>query len=274
MIDLPGGPSCHLGFGVVHEALRNVSEKAGTTLAKMLMSGLGCQADIDISKEFLRLVCGLVEKAPGLGMKKRLVGELVEAGVNRILGRMIGSIKNMEILVECRRYQSIRFKMLDEETKLSVGGGEEGEKVWEKLLEDLWDNSFPKKKIDSVRGSTEWSKLGFQQKDPLKELRGMGMWGLRQLVYFSGGYKKDWKGIVGASNKAEEAKQYRVAIAGIEISDLLFQLFEIGKYDREEEKVFFFRLIFCFCFFIYCETLFSFLHSFPHSFSSPPYHQN
>jgi len=54
------------------------------------------------------------------------------------------------------------------------------------LLERLWAAAHPTLSFEG-RTSTEWLVLGFQQEDPTLDLRGVGVFGLRQLVRFCGG---------------------------------------------------------------------------------------
>eukprot|EP00736_Rhodelphis_marinus_P000766 Rmarinus@m.8290 len=91
----------------------------------------------------------------------------------------------------------------------------------EALLWKLWRALCPGKDIERI--SRDWGDIGFQGKDPMTDFRGMGLLGLRQLLYI-------------ATNHTEEARRmalrpggYPFAIAGIGISRTLLDVFRIRK---------------------------------------------
>ena len=128
--------------------------------------------------------------------------------------------------------------MLEEDRKTMHDSSDQAH---EAMLMKLWENVFPKKKLQS-RISSQWGDLGFQGKDPSTDFRGGGLLGLRHLLYISSAHKKEFRSIISQYNKTEDMLQYPVCVGGIEISDMLFQMFQIGRYNTGDQKVF--RILF------------------------------
>lgn len=71
----------------------------------------------------------------------------------------------------------------------------------------------------------------------------MGMLGLENLIYFAENYNEQWKKILAIQHE-RAGKDYPVAVAGINITSMLFELF----FSKTESNLFFFflKLIFIF----------------------------
>jgi len=61
----------------------------------------------------------------------------------------------------------------------------------EKLLLKLWKNSCPNISLEN-RISQQWKLIGFQGKDPASDFRGVGIFGLWNLIYFTEKYNKKY----------------------------------------------------------------------------------
>mgnify|MGYP003643190836 CR=1 FL=1 len=238
MIELPDAlPSCHLGFPIVYKGILKVGERNHKGAFATLVAALSPHDDIDVSKESLRLINNLLEHAPNQGARYEVIQGIVTEGFNKMMKEVL-SLRNNEILLEAYRYQSIRFKMLEDEQNLMYNSQDAEH---EKMLMELWKKVFPKKKLKE-RVSSQWGELGFQGKDPATDFRGMGLLGLRHLLYIATVHKKDFRSIIAQYNKTEGLKQYPVACAGVEISDLLFQMFRVAKYKSFDTRVY--RILF------------------------------
>ena len=85
----------------------------------------------------------------------------------------------------------------------------------ENMLMLFWKNVFPGRPLDN-RITKMWGEIGFQGKDPATDFRGMGEFGLRQLLFFSEKHADVAQKIIG------EKRDYPFAIAGINISRFVF----------------------------------------------------
>ena len=101
----------------------------------------------------------------------------------------------------------------------------------EELLRRLWSCGFgPAVKCELC--SERWVHLGFQSADPTRDLRGMGLLGLANLVYFGEHYSDVFQRLVAAQRK----RDYPLACAGINITALLLELLRM-KDDGEPATI-------------------------------------
>jgi hypothetical protein len=120
----------------------------------------------------------------------------------------------------------------------------------EAMLMDLWNTLFPTTKLET-RVSEQWKKLGFQVStffhlfllwsethhcskkgtDPATDFRGMGIIGLKHLLYFAKHHGDKLRTMMKAQEDNTET-YFPVAVAGINISKLLYDYFK----DSIEEQ--------------------------------------
>jgi ELMO domain-containing protein len=86
-----------------------------------------------------------------------------------------------------------------------------------KLLEELWSNMRPGVRRDADR---DWGEVGFQGKDPCTDFRGMGIFGLKQLVALS----KEEYAISMLEDADHPRRFYPFACTGINISSFIVDL--------------------------------------------------
>jgi hypothetical protein len=86
----------------------------------------------------------------------------------------------------------------------------------EQQLLRLWVLLCPDTKL-SARISSDWGEIGFQGTNPATDFRGMGMFGLRNLVSFAELYPREAKAVLRASGAAD-LKWFPFAITGINLS--------------------------------------------------------
>ena len=99
----------------------------------------------------------------------------------------------------------------------------------EQLLRRLWSCGFGSE-LKCELTSERWVHLGFQSADPTKDLRGMGLLGLANLVYFGEHYADVFQRLVSAQRK----RDYPLACAGINITALLLEL--LNMKDKGEPQ--------------------------------------
>lgn len=93
----------------------------------------------------------------------------------------------------------------------------------EALLHRLWDGIFPDNPLHH-RVSKQWMKLGFENQDPGIDLKGHGLLGLWNLVYFGEHYGEEARAIVHRKNLS-----YPFALAGISITGLLLAMLNVSQ---------------------------------------------
>ena len=222
--------SCHLGFPIVYKALSNVAERSGGNHPLVhLVAGLSAD-DLGMSKEALRLINALLLTAPTRAIKEHILLSLGELKYKKGMRRLL-TFHDGEVLLECNRFQDLYLSVMED---YQAEAFDTNNSQHEETLLQYWKNVFPKTPLKN-RISEEWGELGFQGKDPASDFRGMGMLGLKHLSYISSTHKKQFREIVGQFKKTKAEKQYPLSVAGIQISDLLFQLFEVGKYRKTEK---------------------------------------
>lgn len=122
------------------------------------------------------------------------------------------------------KLQRIRFDLLSAESNESY---EKGNAAHEQLLTLLWTTANPGEKLEGLVHD-QWKQLGFQQKDPTSDFRGMGLLGLKHLVYFATAYTSTFRRMF-LEQASRKTNYYPTAVAGINISQMLFQIFEVKK---------------------------------------------
>jgi hypothetical protein len=100
------------------------------------------------------------------------------------------------------------------------------------LLDTLWDLLMPGVEREGsssssagARASASWGSIGFQGKDPVTDLRGMGMLGVLQLVHFA--RTAAGRRVLGWSRPppgASEVKFFPFACGGIQVTSLVVGL--------------------------------------------------
>jgi len=95
----------------------------------------------------------------------------------------------------------------------------------EELLLKLWSLLKPGEELRE-RVSYQWTEIGFQGEDPATDFRGMGILGLRQLVYFSE-FRSD-RALQLLSKSNHPTKGYPFAIVGISMTALARDLLREG----------------------------------------------
>eukprot|EP01132_Coremiostelium_polycephalum_P003172 gene3172-3971_t len=94
--------------------------------------------------------------------------------------------------------------------------------VHQTYLKELWQLLYPDSK-EFQKKSPMWKEFGFQSEDPCRDFRGMGILGLLNLIHLVR-YHKDW-----VDSVLREGRDYPMAVAGINITSLLFELFQINE---------------------------------------------
>jgi len=95
----------------------------------------------------------------------------------------------------------------------------------------LWNATYPDAQLES-RVSEQWKLLGFQGTDPATDFRGMGVFGLEQLVYFAESHTDVFRKIVNGQ-LARKEREYPVAVAGINLTQKLYEILKVNDETPE-----------------------------------------
>ena len=100
---------------------------------------------------------------------------------------------------------------------------------------ELWGTCFPDTELEQ-RVCDQWKQLGFQGKDPATDFRGMGLLGLKHILYFAKTYTKIFVEMASTQN-SRSSHYYPVSTAGINISSMLLEILQIGKGKSDNKAV-------------------------------------
>jgi hypothetical protein len=120
--------------------------------------------------------------------------------------------------------QMFRYKqVIEEAVDLSKTRVDKECKEHSLLLLELWNSLQPDCQLKAVEDCPDWTLIGFQQsKDPCTDFRGMGLLGLKHLVFLSKNHKSTAHSMLSTSS--HPIKGYPFAITGINMSHLVLSL--------------------------------------------------
>ncbi|XP_074419982.1 ELMO domain-containing protein 3 isoform X8 [Larus michahellis] len=111
--------------------------------------------------------------------KSRPISALRQNGLLQALVREAGQPAGAEISEELRRAQE-EWEAVEE---IQSGGLDDNERVHMRILQTIY-KKLTRSRLGCPRYGAHWEELGFQGADPGTDLRGTGMLGLMQLLYF------------------------------------------------------------------------------------------
>jgi hypothetical protein len=76
-----------------------------------------------------------------------------------------------------------------------------------------------------------WKDIGFQGKDPATDFRGVGVFGLWNLVFFAETYPKRYKRLLDKARTTSGA--YPFVIAGLNVTMMLFEILGFGMHAKK-----------------------------------------
>ncbi|EFA82803.1 ankyrin repeat-containing protein [Heterostelium album PN500] len=109
----------------------------------------------------------------------------------------------------------------------------------ERMLQKLWDIMFVGEAFQPV--DERWKSIGFQGKDPSTDFRGMGIAGLKHLLYLANNHLDTFRTITQhqtnlQSNPITSDRYYPVAVCGIHITSMLLELMKPPPNIKENEE--------------------------------------
>lgn len=102
-----------------------------------------------------------------------------------------------------------------------------------KLLTRLWHACFAGESFQGVV-SERWKEIGFQYKNPLTDLRSIGVMGLEHLLFYAQTYSQNFLRKAQVQQLKPFEYQYPLCVAGLHISQLLtVDVFQLNEIDRK-----------------------------------------
>jgi len=208
-------------FTAIDEAIQADAAKDGKRPYWVFVQLLS-SVDLNVKLSSLTFICELINSASD-EPKKRFFHLLDDLGINRVLKDQINTIQSQEFKELLYIYQRARLWEL---RHLSDTTYDKNNEQHEKMLLKLWKLLFPDTPLEN-RVSKQWKMLGFQGTDPATDFRGMGLLGLRNLLYMAENYNDKLRKIISDQTQRNE-HEYPVAVAGINVSQMLFELLHVG----------------------------------------------
>ncbi|EGG25214.1 engulfment and cell motility ELM family protein [Cavenderia fasciculata] len=190
---------------------------------------------VDIQLNALAFINSIVSKAisKDQNQARSLIDELDTLDINNRLRKIYEGIVSQELKKQVYYYQKHKLNLM--KSRKSIMYSKESPEH-EALLMKLWTTTFPDVKLES-RVSEQWKILGFQGTDPATDFRGMGIFGLENLVYFATSHSEQFKKIVQTNIERKE-RDYPVAVAGINLTQMFLDQFKINEDSNPEYPIF------------------------------------
>ncbi|KAL6072968.1 ELMO domain-containing protein 1 [Balamuthia mandrillaris] len=217
------------GFKAVDSAIReqakNESKKPYYDLIQIMAS-----TDLNMKEASLKLIVTLITSLANATEKKAFLHMLDELDINKLLKEQVTNIENKAFKEQLYLYQRSRLWELKQ---LSDQPYDKTNSEHEQLLLHLWEAVFPDVKLEN-RISAQWKRMGFQGTDPATDFRGMGLLGLKNLIYIAENQQNFRRKIVDIQHERKD-HDYPVAVAGINLTQVLCELLHIGKEDPNQQ---------------------------------------
>ncbi|MDP2436296.1 MAG: ELMO domain-containing protein, partial [archaeon] len=207
----------------VNMALGALSAPSGHHLPfENLVLLLGNNNEIFLQTRTLNLINTLIQSAPlEDDIRAKFMQTLEKIGINQALQKQVHSNEHPDFVKQLQHYQQIKF------STLAAAPYDKNNADHEALLQALWRTTFPDTALDG-RVSQQWKWLGFQGTDPATDFRGMGIVALQHLVYFATNRTLEFRQLV-AEQRSRSSNSYPFATAGINLSQMIYELFGVIK---------------------------------------------
>ncbi|KAL3327040.1 hypothetical protein AABB24_037632 [Solanum stoloniferum] len=119
--------------------------------------------------------------------------------------------------------QEARLKHLKQRLAIPFDGSSSDH---QDALRQLWRLSYPDRPLPSLK-SELWKEMGWQGSDPSTDFRGGGFISLENLIFFAKTYPESFRNLLHKRNGNRSEWEYPFAVAGINISFMLVQMFDL-----------------------------------------------
>jgi ankyrin repeat protein len=215
------------GYPLMMEAIRALNASTGQPYS--FLSATLTDNDLEVKHSAFKFLASLLGNTDD---PKALSADLNKANINHAIKNQINERLHPSILSEIIKIQHVRLNALNQERHVSFNATN---KEHEDMLRELWSLGLPNMPFERV--SKAWGLLGFQGQDPITDLRGMGIAGLRHFLYFARNYTAQLRQIIAAQKRKAEVQvggDYPIAVAGINISNFLLSTLKADANPTDE----------------------------------------
>lgn len=213
--------SSTLGFSVADRCLRS-----STTEGRPYQNVVDAlnSTDVSVQAAGLAFLNALYTTCPDIQQTQLLDQTLNDLGHDKALKKIVKQLQDENLKLQVYVFQALALRRL---LRIKEVPYDKTNPKHEETLLKLWKLIFPNDPLSS-RVSDQWKILGFQGTDPASDFRGMGLLGLHNLIYFAEKYTDTFRAIV-KRNVDRGSRDYPAAVAGINITQLLFETLNVNK---------------------------------------------
>lgn len=210
-----------LGFPVADRCLR-ASTQDGRPYGNVVQALNS--TDVSVQAAGLAFINAQYTTCSDVQQQAALEGTLIGLGLDKALKKIVKQLQDENLKLQVYVFQALSLRRLLRTKEVPY---DRNNAKHEETLLKLWSLIFPTVPL-SARVSDQWKILGFQGTDPASDFRGMGLLGLSNLVYFAEKYSDVFRAIV-KRNVDRGSRDYPAAVAGINITQTLFEMLNVNK---------------------------------------------
>ena len=213
--------SMSLGFPVADRCLR-ASTQDGRPYGNVVLALNS--TDVSVQAAGLAFINAQYTTCPDVQLQTALEQTLLDLGLDKALKKIVKQLQDENLKLQVYVFQALSLRRVLRAKEVPY---DRNNSKHEEALLQLWTLIFPSNPL-TARVSEQWKILGFQGTDPASDFRGMGLLGLNNLLYFAEKYTDTFRAIV-KRNVDRGSRDYPAAVAGINITQLLFEMLNVNK---------------------------------------------
>ncbi len=217
------------GFWLVHRELVRAARKREQQPYEAIISALKNE-DLNIKVGALQVINSFIEHSPDKSTFEDFLVLIENFGYLEELKAQLVTVKSLDFRKAVYWHQVAKSDYWGQEKTIPY---DKENPDHEACLMELWNTCFPSTNLES-RVSEQWKLLGFQGTDPATDFRGMGLLGLKHILYFAKNYTPTFVEMAKIQ-AGRDNHYYPVSTAGINISSILLELLNIGKKVEDGE---------------------------------------
>lgn len=213
--------SMAIGFLVADRCLRS-STQDGRPYGNVVLALNS--TDVSVQAAGLAFINAQYTTCPDMQLQAALEQSLLDLGLDKALKKIVKQLQDENLKLQVYVHQALSLRRVLRAKEVPY---DRANPKHEETLLQLWNHIFPSSPL-TARVSEQWKILGFQGTDPASDFRGMGLLGLNNLVYFAEKYTETFRAIV-KRNVDRGSRDYPAAVAGINITQTLFEMLNVNK---------------------------------------------
>eukprot|EP01133_Synstelium_polycarpum_P016377 gene16377-19486_t len=188
---------------ILSETELEFSELNVDIVEKIIISNLN-STDINTQSYSLTLINTMIASSPNIS---GFLETMEEYNLFGVLKKQLNTT-DLQFRKQIYKLQNLKVQEFIKDSSTQYN---KDDPAHEKILERLWELLFPNDKFAAV--DDKWKTIGFQGKDPSNDFRGMGVGGLKHLVYFASHHSDIFLTLTNQQNSAKDRCYYPVAIS-------------------------------------------------------------